>query len=146
MQKGQISFDFIIAMGFLILFLQSFVAFSDGFIKDYDKINTSVQAEAIIKGIGQTILIGNTVAGAKNASITYDVPVITAPSGKNIKNCRITINSGGGLASYSITIEGADEDQTIVKNGIAIPKPNPAFGLSNTTPDCKNGETITFTK
>ena len=80
MQKGQISFDFIIAMGFLILFLQSFVAFSDGFIKDYDKINTSVQAEAIIKGIGQTILIGNTVAGAKNASITYDVPVITAPS------------------------------------------------------------------
>mgnify|MGYP001615351548 FL=1 len=62
MRKGQISFDFIIAIGFFVLFLQSFLTFNEGLMNGGDALNTRMQAESIVGGIGQIILIGNTAA------------------------------------------------------------------------------------
>ena len=146
MRKGQISFDFIIAIGFFVLFLQSFLTFNEGLMNGGDALNTRMQAESIVGGIGQIILIGNTAAGASNVSISYDAPIIKTPSGKAINTCTITLNpstGAPGMAGYTITIDGID---TISKSAITLPKMAAGATLAPTTIDCSNATTITYSK
>jgi|SRR3989344_5006726 len=109
MIKGQLSFDFIIAMSFLILFLQSFVAFADGLISDQDVVSIRAQQSAIISQIEQTILNGNIISGADNANITYLVPKVSAPSGRQMNSCFILLSTAEDvfiLITSTVDFEG----------------------------------------
>ncbi len=109
MRKGQLSFDFVIAMSFLILFLQSFVAFADGLIFDQDMISIKAQQGAIISQIEQTILNGNVISGADAASINYSVPEVSAPSGRLRNSCFVSLSPnaiGGTTITSTVDFEG----------------------------------------
>jgi hypothetical protein len=151
MQKGQISFDFIITVGFFILFLQSFLAFSDGLMADNDTLNTRMQAEIIVKEIGQTILIGNTAAGASNVSISYDIPNVKAPSGKTINDCTITLSDLDTSAPKAKYVIAIDNGGSFTSPLILIPKLAVGFNLNQTIMNqriinCKDGDAITYSK
>ena len=143
MKKGQLSFDFVIAMSFLILFLQSFVAFADGFIDDQDFVSIKAQQGAIISQIERTILNGNVISGADAASISYLVPEISAPSGRGITRCEFELVNTPPLTPTSTTITStidSDGIEPIIKTKIV------SLSMLNLPSSINCGGTLTLSK
>ena len=131
MRKGQLSFDFVIAMSFLILFLQSFVAFSDGLISDQDVISVRAQQAGILNQVEQTIMNGNVISGAGAASISYLVPVVKSPSGRQVNSCFVSLGNVAGATriTSAVDLEGAGT-LTITKD-VALSNLNLPAGNTN---------------
>ena len=132
--------DFVLAVSFLVIFLQSFVAFSDGMIAGQDYVSVSAQQRSIANQIEQTIMSGNSVSGHLFARIDFGVPDINSPSGRSIENCTVTLSElGGGKTRILILTELAElgdisHEKVVVASKLTFP-----------TTAIRCGDTISFT-
>ena len=140
MRKGQLSFDFVIAMSFLILFLQSFVAFSDGLISDQEVISVKAQQAGILNQVEQTIMNGNVISGAGAASITYLVPAVKSPSGRQVNSCFVSLGNVAGATRITISIDLEGAGTLTITKDVALSNLNLPAGNTN----C--GSTLTLSK
>ncbi len=100
MQKGQLSFDFILALIMITILAQVIVGFSGQFRATQDIITIRAQEKQIALGLARIIDYKKTVDPGASSQITYKIPEIyvggtgaleTIPCTISVENTEITV-------------------------------------------------------
>ncbi len=96
--KGQISFDFVIALSIALILLSTLMVFSDNFLMNQEKASIRAQEKQIAHEINQLLLYSSTLKNGTSYKIVHTVPKIflSGPPGNSAETpikCNIDINA-----------------------------------------------------
>ena len=143
--KGQISFDFVMALIIALILIQTLMSFSGNFLANQEKTGIRMQEKQIGNEIHRVLLYAGTLKGSTNLKITHQVPKIflSGPTGNAAEApipCDITITE----TDINVVVTPAHYPNIPTGSNAIFQTITNTSGM--TLPQTNCGKTITITK
>lgn len=130
MRKGQISFDLMLTIAAIVLFLGSMTAISNNMSENSKETSIKDQERKIAYGLSE-VLTASSVLSDGDFRISYDIPSLYVIGKNDPQSCLITTSSGKMTVSYTdpaipkiyeVSIDFVEPDPAKVNYLTAVPK------------------------
>ena len=101
MNRGQISFDFMIAIMAALIFVAALQGIAAAMQQSQSGISIRNQETAIAYSISELITNSAAFSDADNFSVEYKIPYLRVFGKSEPQNCSISVSSGSIIVSYS---------------------------------------------
>ncbi|MBN1941282.1 MAG: hypothetical protein JW772_03815 [Candidatus Diapherotrites archaeon] len=125
MNKGQVSFDLIIAIVFTAIFFSGLFFLADDIVALQTDLAVRAQLKEIALNSSQLISAGQTLntsdiwaANNTSFSLNYSVPEILVPGEENIEKCIVGIDTAQG--TVTVSFRGISETANFVPTTLSV--------------------------